>query len=101
MHRARTGNGEETKNVNPGHVRVLHFPGYWARLPKPLLLFPLLLLLLCITRPGFPRKRFGRTRRVKTTAVVKEGGKETDTPETLGLICNVAIVQHKGKLHTR
>lgn len=36
-----------------------------------------------------------------TTAVVKEGGKETKTPETLGLICNVAIVQHKGKLQTR
>eukprot|EP00752_Nemacystus_decipiens_P009302 g8313.t1 len=39
--------------------------------------------------------------RVTTTAVVKEGGKETKTPETLGLICNVAIVQHKGKLQTR
>ena len=33
--------------------------------------------------------------------MVKEGGKETKTPETLGLICNVAIVQHKGKLQTR
>ncbi|CAM9469919.1 unnamed protein product [Scytosiphon promiscuus] len=39
--------------------------------------------------------------KVKTTAVVKEGGKETRTPETLGLICNVAIVQHEGVLQTR
>ena len=35
------------------------------------------------------------------TAVVKEGGTETRTPETLGLVCNVAIVQHEGVLQTR
>ncbi|CAM9593498.1 unnamed protein product [Ectocarpus sp. 6 AP-2014] len=39
--------------------------------------------------------------RVTTTAAVKEGSKETTTPETLGLICNVAIVQHEGVLQTR
>ncbi|CBN74767.1 conserved unknown protein [Ectocarpus siliculosus] len=39
--------------------------------------------------------------RVATTAAVKEGSKETTTPETLGLICNVAIVQHEGVLQTR
>ncbi|CAM9835079.1 unnamed protein product [Hapterophycus canaliculatus] len=39
--------------------------------------------------------------KVRTTAVVKEGGKETTTPETLGMICNVAIVQHDGVLQTR
>ncbi|CAM9679841.1 unnamed protein product [Pylaiella littoralis] len=38
--------------------------------------------------------------RVTTTVVVKEGGKETQQPETLGLICNVAIVQHEGVLQT-
>lgn len=38
---------------------------------------------------------------MKTTAVVKEDGKETTTPETLGLVCNVAIVQHEGVLQTR
>lgn len=39
--------------------------------------------------------------RVATDAVVKESGKETRTPETLGLICNVGIAQHDGVLQTR
>ncbi|CAM9676945.1 unnamed protein product [Discosporangium mesarthrocarpum] len=39
--------------------------------------------------------------RVTTAAVVKEGGKETTHPESLGMICNVAIAQHKGPMVTR
>ncbi|CAM9142333.1 unnamed protein product [Laminaria digitata] len=38
---------------------------------------------------------------VTTTVNVKEGGKETQTPETVGLVCNVAIVKHEGVLQTR
>lgn len=36
-----------------------------------------------------------------TTTVVREDSTETRTPETLGLVCNVAIVQHEGVLQTR
>lgn len=32
---------------------------------------------------------------------VQEGGQETLAPETVGLVCNVAIVQHEGVLQTR
>lgn len=39
--------------------------------------------------------------RVATTVAVKEDSKETTTPDALGLIGNVAIVQHEGILQTR
>lgn len=47
------------------------------------------------------RRRSPFPNRVTTTASVKEGGKDTKTPETLGMICNVAIVRHEGILQTR
>lgn len=51
------------------------------------------------TPTPFPRPC--RHIRVTTTVAVKEGGTETQTPETVGLVCNVAIVQHEGVLQTR
>lgn len=56
---------------------------------------------LALALAGLGSARLGRIFRVTTTAVVKEGGKETKEPEALGLICNVAIVQHEGVLQTR